>query len=1271
MAKKDTSKKKGTTNTDKEKEVIKNAPNPPIVNFDKKTPIHRVIDNYKGLFKRYRDYFVANNWVYDDNPVKAYDIEQGFVNMSLEIAKRFTKQFKAFLKYQYVKEFLDLMLEPTNLYMDRCMSYAQNNLFMVIEDDAKRMKEVEFQTKITSDHSKISEKYYALEIDEDDTNNIEVPIRADEKIPFLMSTTMEEVFPHLKNVRSTLNEVDALDITNHTVYDVMNSTEMFRNIKNPPPYDLNKHYYEQNKDTLDFYEEELYKIKNGVTIAGVFIHPLLYWHINFFKTDMPMNMFKNAPFYDPAESIYIGNPLLRDNELFFVDSYQRAQEQNLSLFIFGTRRFGKALWVGEKVYKAEGGTKNIGDVKVGDRIIGGDGKPTKVLGVYPQGKLPLYRVKLSDGRSVLCCDEHLWSVFDYQAQEWKTLPLKEIRKRYKFKRVMKSDGSERTVLNYYIPVSGSIKFDNCIEPFVDPYLFGLWLGDGDSKGTAITSVDEGIINYIYDYAAKFNYKVRVSEDIVYCLSRNGDNDLLRALREKDVILNKHIPEECFMWSESDRLSLLQGLMDTDGTIGKTGGGITFCSANSRLLKDVYRLCLELGIHCYVNDDQVGKYLKKDNTYNTFGEVIMFTDKPVFRLDRKLARFDKKPHLSRVNRYCRVSIEEIQEYAVDEAICIRVDNEDSLFLTTDCIVTHNTVIESSLLTWRSMVVRNGEGYVVGGSDRDLKKLTKTMAIAFTNVHPAFRLTNNKQDWDTHIQLGLKLKNGKAIPYNDLFISNVNSGAKQDAVKTAGGSPSVFAVDEIGKFSCKLMYQQALPSFDTPEGRRCPVVLTGTGGEEELSRDAQDMLLNPEAYAILPMDWEVLENYVPESRLITWKRRKFGIFIPGQMSFKTGLRKKVVSFEEFMKTNSESLRKIDLHITDWENAKAVMEEDRAKKKNDPSALAQEKMGYPFDPMECFVNRIENPFCAKEGQEHLENLRETGQVGKKVEMTRYEGTKRLQLYFSDKELAVFPFKGGNADAPVVIFEDPPENPKFDFTYCAGLDAYKHDKASTDSVGVLYIYKRAVGIKDPFANKIVAVYAARPDRIETFNQTCEMLLEGYGAQCLMENADISFQIYLRSRGKDTILLANGEELVQGRINPKATQNNKIGLNASTVNQRYIFGLVQNYTNEWITVGHNEEGEELTKRGIVRIPDPGLLQELTEYYPGMNADRLVAFGHALALADYWDSMGWYPKKKVIEDDEMIKRYKAEQLQFNSVYSSSPLNTYGYGISPYSTNFLQ
>jgi hypothetical protein len=888
--------------------------------FSKKSPIQRWIDDYKTTFKQYQEHCRANNWVFSENLEQLYDIEKLFINIALDRAKQFTKKFESYLRYQYVQDFLELLLEPVRLYMERYHLYLRSNMLINIQDPDRKLREMEFQAKLTADYNKFSDRYYDLNINREEQHS-ELPIHGDKKIPFLMAKTMEDMFPYIKDIKTSLNKVEEAtteDLATHTVYDVMNSTELFRNIKNPPPYDLTKHYYEQSKDTLDFYEEELKKIKQGVTIAGVFIHPLLYWHINYFKTDMPMNMFKGTPFYDPNESILIGHPFLRDNELFFVDSYQRAQEQNLSLFMFGSRRIGK-----------------------------------------------------------------------------------------------------------------------------------------------------------------------------------------------------------------------------------------------------------------------------------------------------------------------------------------------------------TTLEASLLSWRSTIVRNGEGYVVGGSERDLKKLSKTIMIAMNNIHPAFRLQNNRQDWDSHVQLGLKKKDNTVIDYNNLYISNVNSGSKADSLKTAGGSPSVFAVDEIGKFDCKLMYQQALPSFDTPEGRRCPVVLTGTGGEEEMSRDAQDMLLNPASYAILPMDWELLENYVGEERLVTWKRRSFGIFVPGQMSYKSGLKKKVTTLADYKKVESESLKKLELHLTDWANAKEVMEKDRENKKNDKDALAQEKMSYPFDPMESFVNRIENPFCAKEGQEHLEHLREEGLTGKKVEITRLDGTKRLKTFFSDKELAPFPFKGGNIDAPIVIFEEPPENPKFDFTYVAGLDPYKHDKANTDSIGVLYIFKRAVNIKDPFADRVVAVYAARPDRIDTFNETCEMLLEGYGAQCLMENADISFQIYLRRKGKDGILLANGEELVQSQINPRAVQNNKVGMNTSIVNQRYIFNLTQGYANEWITVGHTEEGDAIEKRGIVRIPDEGLLQEMIGYYPGMNADRLVAFGHALALARYWDSLNLVPRREVPMDKDMFKEQKLLRQQFASPYSSGIISPYSQTFSPY------
>ena len=1035
--------------------------------FSKKSPIQRWIDDYKTTFKQYQEHCRANNWVFSENLEQLYDIEKLFINIALDRAKQFTKKFESYLRYQYVQDFLELLLEPVRLYMERYHLYLRSNMLINIQDPDRKLREMEFQAKLTADYNKFSDRYYDLNINREEQHS-ELPIHGDKKIPFLMAKTMEDMFPYIKDIKTSLNKVEEAtteDLATHTVYDVMNSTELFRNIKNPPPYDLTKHYYEQSKDTLDFYEEELKKIKQGVTIAGVFIHPLLYWHINYFKTDMPMNMFKGTPFYDPNESILIGHPFLRDNELFFVDSYQRAQEQNLSLFMFGSRRIGKALWVGEKVYKAEGGTKNIGDVKVGDRIIGGDGKPTNVLGVYPQGLKPLYRLLLADGRSVLCCKEHLWTLH---------------------------------------------------------------------KGNQSEFVEETVnTEFILENLDKFEF---------------------------------YLP--------------------------KSPNGFVVSCENTKI----------------------------------------------------------------------VSVEYERD---DEAVCIRVDNEKSLFLTTYGIVTHNTTLEASLLSWRSTIVRNGEGYVVGGSERDLKKLSKTIMIAMNNIHPAFRLQNNRQDWDSHVQLGLKKKDNTVIDYNNLYISNVNSGSKADSLKTAGGSPSVFAVDEIGKFDCKLMYQQALPSFDTPEGRRCPVVLTGTGGEEEMSRDAQDMLLNPASYAILPMDWELLENYVGEERLVTWKRRSFGIFVPGQMSYKSGLKKKVTTLADYKKVESESLKKLELHLTDWANAKEVMEKDRENKKNDKDALAQEKMSYPFDPMESFVNRIENPFCAKEGQEHLEHLREEGLTGKKVEITRLDGTKRLKTFFSDKELAPFPFKGGNIDAPIVIFEEPPENPKFDFTYAAGLDPYKHDKANTDSIGVLYIFKRAVNIKDPFADRVVAVYAARPDRIDTFNETCEMLLEGYGAQCLMENADISFQIYLRRKGKDGILLANGEELVQSQINPRAVQNNKVGMNTSIVNQRYIFNLTQGYANEWITVGHTEDGDAIEKRGIVRIPDEGLLQEMIGYYPGMNADRLVAFGHALALARYWDSLNLVPRREVPMDKDMFKEQKLLRQQFASPYSSGIISPYSQTFSPY------
>lgn len=1229
----------------------------------KKSPVRAWIDEYKEQFERYNKFCTDKDWTNQPDIEDAYKEQEAVVGVVIDRLKYFVNKFESFLDSPYVITFMELMNLPVKLYLKRCNTYFKRVDWTKIKDNDMKITEMNFQTVIMTDYNRIKDKLQALNLD-DSVVALDLPIHSDKKIPFLMSSLVEEKFPQINEFKKIIEQEEQFNVKHHTAYDVINSTEMFINIKNPPIYDANKHYFEQKPEVIQFYEEELKKITKGVTIAGVFIHPWLYWHINFFKTDIPMDILEGDKRYNPNKTRLITTPYLRDNELFIADCYKEASENNVGLFFFGTRRYGKALKNNEKVYYSDGKIGEIGDCKIGESIIGGDGKPTKILGVYPQGKVPLYKVSFRDGREVVCCDEHLWNVFDYQSKVWKTLPLKQIAKNYSFKRKHSGkqyeDGVDRetTVYNFYIPNSKPIQYDTEIAPFIDPYFFGLYLGDGSSRTPTITSIDKEIIDYVKAFAKGYGLSVRNDNENMYHITSGkvGGNDykrnkVLNLLKDNNIILNKHIPEECFKWSIENRLQLLRGLMNSDGYISK-GGSIIFTQENKQFTDSFYKLCLELGIHCR-KEFKKGNYIKKNGELNTFYNVYMYTEERVFNLERKHNRSLKKFNISRKNKTERIPIVDIQYIGEDEATCIRVDNKDKLFLTSNCVVTHNTVIEASILSWRTTITENTEALVIGGDKGDLEKLSKSLEVAFSNINPAFELTRNNNDWNTHIQFGLKSKAQKRIPYGDIFIRNVNGGKANASEKTAGATPSAWIVDEAGKFNCKAMYQAAIPSFGNTKRWAVTPILTGTGGNKVLSADAQDMLMNPVVNRILPMNWDRLDNMVKEKDLITWKRREFGIYLPAQMSFKPGLEKIETNMADYMGVDDKQLKKIDLIITDWENANKIIDKDRALLDKDRDALNKEKMYFPKDPLECFLNRIENPFCAVEAEEHKQELVSTGRTGRPVNISRDMGTTNLKLTFSDKKIASFPFKEGNIDAPVIIYEDPPEDNTMDGTNVAGLDHYKYDKSSTDSIGSAYIFKRNVNLNDEWGHRIVASYASRPDRIEIFNQKLEMLLEGYGAECLQENADISFQIYLRMKNKEHLLLANGEELARDRINTKAVQNNKYGLNPNPKNQQYLLNLVINYCNEDIEIGEDEEGNKIIVKGVTRIPDIYLLEEIIGFNYTGNFDRITAFGHALAWARYLDFLRIMPEPKINKRESTYQK----QLRKNLYKKNSPYST--------------
>ena len=177
------------------------------------------------------------------------------------------------------------------------------------------------------------------------------------------------------------------------------SKELYINMGNDIPLwnDLYS-YEEQDDDVKQFWENEAMKLLNGVTINGVFIHPWLYWHINFWKMMI-----------DVGDDRIPGNSQLRDNEWMFAEFLKQAEEENKGIFMFGCRRFGKALLDSEILY-LEDREKMIGNIVVGDKIYDDKGNLVEVVGVYPQGKVTTYRGVFEDGRKVICSGNNQWRI---------------------------------------------------------------------------------------------------------------------------------------------------------------------------------------------------------------------------------------------------------------------------------------------------------------------------------------------------------------------------------------------------------------------------------------------------------------------------------------------------------------------------------------------------------------------------------------------------------------------------------------------------------------------------------------------------------------------------------------------------------------------------------------------------------------------------------------------------------------------------------------------
>ena len=504
---------------------------------------------------------------------------------------------------------------------------------------------------------------------------------------------------------------------------------------------------------------------------------------------------------------------------------------------------------------------------------------------------------------------------------------------------------------------------------------------------------------------------------------------------------------------------------------------------------------------------------------------------------------------------------------------------------------------------------------GGSSTDLGHVRDALLVHFQNVNPAFRIDRLGTDWEKGVIFGIKSKDNKDIPNSILKIANLDAGGNKKSEILAGFTPDAFILDEVMKIPFKSQLEGFKPALDSPYGKRCVAILTGTAGNIELSKDGFSVLNYPDANDILQMDWEALERNVPEEA-ITWKRTKFGTFIPGQMSAKDGLVKITTTLDKYLGIrNAPNLAKIKINVTDWVKAKEIMTTDRKKKEGQREAFIKEKLYFPFNTEEMLMSTKVNPFPEDEARAHLAEIREAGRTGRKVDLTK-DTSGQIVAKDSEKELPVFPHQGGFHDSPVILFEPLPKEKPPRGLYVASLDDYKQEQASSDSLGCFIIYKRQSG-NDIMGNRIVAIYTSRPNPHSKFHRVGHMLLEAFNAECLMENEDMEFKIYLDSIHQTEQWLIPSFNIA-GDITLKQNQRRMYGISPNG-NKSTIINKVVNYCKEPRQYV-DEEGNHREVLGVYLIEDEMLLEEIINYKEGENHDRITTFGIALIQAHYLDA---------------------------------------------------
>lgn len=437
-------------------------------------------------------------------------------------------------------------------------------------------------------------------------------------------------------------------------------------------------------------------------------------------------------------------------------------------FIMLARKNGKALGLDQTIPTPDG-WKQMRDIHLGDFVFGTDGQPVLVTAESEIFNKPMYLVAFEDGSTVKASADHIWTVqtkysrrtarrektctdgrarsrrYDLEERDgWFEITTEEMVGN--FKRI-RPDGKGTEYL-YRVPMNGAVQYPEADLP-IDPYTFGVWLGDGCSTNSRITCSDEDRDEMTANLETEghtckwHNYDGRAGAIGIDVADRGKPSPFRDALRELGVFKNKHIPRAYLQASEAQRWALLQGLMDTDGFCEKRGQ-CEFTQKSKTIADGMVELLRSLGLKAAIHEKRA---TCNGKDCGIAYRVMFYTtkDKTCFRLRRKTARL--KDYLA--PRMLNKSITGIEPIPQEPSKCIAVDSADHLYLAGDGFTaTHNTSFVSAL-AWAVGIMQRKSGSKIYLVANALKQTLEAFgflcfSLKFHRCADDFTVHDNNQD-----------------------------------------------------------------------------------------------------------------------------------------------------------------------------------------------------------------------------------------------------------------------------------------------------------------------------------------------------------------------------------------------------------------------------------------------------------------------------------------------------------------------------------------------